>query len=299
MPRTFTHSRDSIGEPQLQSANLNTDKGGDILSEIEASPTRRRYEPCDLKDLTGHTFGTIPPDFKPVLTIPWTERPDQGISELAADLTIIERFTTVTQPEQSITTSIPPRFTLGTEIEIVTIIDGTKFIPPSSTSDVTIPSQESENSSLKDTTTKTTLLTSPHNRSDEGSSRTTSYTADSSTEFPPPSSSPTASETSTLSDTTKAIIGVSACICALFVAIGVFYWARRCLKGPKSRHREQHELQPEPRHQPQYEPRDEPRPELQNGRQYGPSANVSVTVCHNYAEIQPQQATVPNYECKA
>jgi hypothetical protein len=26
---------------------------------------------------------------------------------------------------------------------------------------------------------------------------------------------------------------------------------------------------------------------------------VSVTVCHNYAEIQPQQATVPNYECKA
>ncbi|KAF5576658.1 hypothetical protein FPCIR_12483 [Fusarium pseudocircinatum] len=167
----FTNPDLIIDEPELQSANLNTDKRGDTLSQNEASPTHQRYEPRDLKDLTGHTFGTIPPDFKPVLTIPWTERPDRGISELPADLTIIERFTTVTQSEQSITTSSPPRLTPGTEIEIITIIDGTKFIPPSSTSDVTSPSQESEYTSPKETTTEglslsteTTLLASSSDR---------------------------------------------------------------------------------------------------------------------------------------
>ncbi|KAF5550330.1 hypothetical protein FMEXI_3872 [Fusarium mexicanum] len=206
--RTFTHSLDSIDEPELQSANLNMDKKGDTQSEKEASPNRQRYEPRDFKDLTGHAFGTIPPDFKPVLTIPWTERHDQGISEPAADLTIIERFTTVTQSEQSRATSIPRRLTPGTELEIVTIIDGTKFIPPSSTSDVMSPSRGSENTSLRETTTETALLTSSSYRSSEGSSWTTSYTTDSGTGLLPPSSSPTASETSGLSDTTKVAIGV-------------------------------------------------------------------------------------------
>ncbi|KAF5650445.1 hypothetical protein F25303_4398 [Fusarium sp. NRRL 25303] len=198
----FTDSELIIDDPELQSANLNMDKKGVTSSENEASPNRQRYEPRDFKDLTGHTFGTIPPDFKPVLTIPWSERPDQGISELAADLTIIERFTTVTQSEQSITMSVPRRLTPGTEIEIVTIIDGTKFIPPSSTSDVTSHSQGSEYTSLKETTTEmlslsteTTRPASSSYRSSEGSSWTTSYTTDSSTELLPPSSSPTASET--------------------------------------------------------------------------------------------------------
>ncbi|KAG4283771.1 hypothetical protein FPRO06_08150 [Fusarium proliferatum] len=150
----FTDPELFIDDLKLQSANLNMDKKGGTLSENEASPNCQRFEPRDFKDLTGHTFGTIPPDFKPVLTIPWSERPGQGISELAADLTIIERFTTVTQSEQSITTSIPRRLTPGTEIEIVTIIDGTKFVPPSSTSDVTSLSQESEHTSLKETTTE-------------------------------------------------------------------------------------------------------------------------------------------------
>ncbi|KAF5254377.1 hypothetical protein FANTH_862 [Fusarium anthophilum] len=211
----FTDPDLVIDEPELQSANLNMDKKGDTLSEEEASPNRQRYEARDFKDLTGHIFGTIPPDFKPVLTIPWTERHDQGISEPAADLTIIERFTTVTQSEQSITTSIPRRLTLGTEIEIFTIIDGTKFIPPSSTSDVTSPSQESENISLEGTTTEepslsttTTLFASTSYKSSEESSWTTAYTTDSSTELPPPSSSPAASETPGLSDTTKIAIGV-------------------------------------------------------------------------------------------
>ncbi|KAF5604387.1 hypothetical protein FPANT_1436 [Fusarium pseudoanthophilum] len=206
----FTDPNLIIDEPELQSANLNTDKRGDTLSENEASTTRQRYEPREFKDLTGHTFGTIPPDFKPVLTIPWTERPDQGISELPADLTVIERFTTVTQSEQSTTTSSPPRLTPGTEIEIITIIDGTKFIPPSSTSDVTSPSQESEHTSPKETTTEvlslsteTTLLASSSYRPSEASSWTTSYTTDSSTELLPPSSSPAASETPALSYATK------------------------------------------------------------------------------------------------
>ncbi|VTT69757.1 unnamed protein product [Fusarium fujikuroi] len=201
--RTFTNFLDSIDDLELQSANLNMDKKRDTLSEKEASPNCQRFEPRDFKDLTGHIFGTIPPDFKPVLTIPWSEHPDQGISELAADLTIIERFTTVTQSEQSITTSIPRRLTPGTEIEIVTIIDGTKFVPPSSTSDVTGPSQESEHTSLRETTTEvlslsteTTLLAPSSYRSSEGRSWTTSYTTDSSTELLPPSSSPIASETS-------------------------------------------------------------------------------------------------------
>ncbi|KAF4493727.1 hypothetical protein FAGAP_10135 [Fusarium agapanthi] len=232
----FTDPDLIIDEPELQSANLNMDTKGDTLSEKEASPNRQRYEPRDFKDLTGHTFGTIPPDFKPVLTIPWTERHDQGILEPAADLTIIERFTTVTQSERSITTSIPRRLTPGTEIEIVTIIDGTKFIPPSSTSDVTSPSQESENILLKETTTEvpslsteSTLLASSSYESSEESSRTASYTTDSSTELPPPSSSPTASETSGLSDTTKIAIGVAAGVFALFFAIFVFY---RSSKAP-------------------------------------------------------------------
>ncbi|KAF5687322.1 hypothetical protein FDENT_5344 [Fusarium denticulatum] len=286
-----------IDEPELQSANLNTDKRGDTLSENEASPTRQRYEPRDFKDLTGHAFGTIPPDFKPVLTIPWTERPDQGISELPADLTIIERFTTVTQSEQSITTSSQPRLTPGTEIEIITIIDGTKFIPPSSTSDVTSPSQESEHTLPKGTTTEvvslnteTTLLASSSDRPSEASSWTTSYTTDSNTELLPPSSSPAASETSALSDATKISIGVSASAFALFVAIIVLCLAREWVKGRKPRHREQ----PEPRHEPRYEPRYEPRDELQNGPQYGQSTNVSVTIGQNHAEIQPQQAVPEN-----
>ncbi|KAF5988627.1 hypothetical protein FCOIX_385 [Fusarium coicis] len=225
----FTDTDLIIDEPELQSANLNTDNGGDTLSENEASPTRQRYEPRDLKDLTGHTFGTIPPDFKPVLTIPWTERPDRGISELPADLTIIERFTTVTQPEQSITTSSARRITPGTEVEIITIIDGTKFIPPSSTPDVTSPSQESEHTSPKETTTEvaslsteTTLLASSSDRPSQSSSWTTSYTTDSNTELLPPSSSPPASGTSALSDTTRIIIGVSAGVFALLVAILIF-----------------------------------------------------------------------------
>ncbi|KAG5794764.1 hypothetical protein H9Q69_006207 [Fusarium xylarioides] len=290
----FTDPDRIIDEPELQSANLNMDEKGDRLSENEASPTRQRFEPRDLKDLTGHTFGTIPPDFKPVLTIPWTERHGQGISELPADLTIIERSTTFAQSEQSITTSIPRRLTPGTEIEIFTIIDGTKFIPPSSTSDVTSRSQESENTSHKEATTETTLLTLSSDRSSEGSSWTISYTTDSSTELPPPPSSPTASETSALSDTTRIVIGVSAGIFALFVALFVFYRARRYVKGPKPRHEEQHALQPEPRQQPRYEP----RYELQNGPQNGQSTNVSVSVCHNHAEMQPQQA-VPDYGWKA
>ncbi|KAF5648331.1 hypothetical protein F52700_1023 [Fusarium sp. NRRL 52700] len=200
----FTDPHLIIDEPESQSTNLNMDKKGDTLSEKEASTNRQRYEPRNFKDLTGHTFGTIPPDFKPVLTIPWTERPDQGISEIAADLTIIERFTTVTQSEQSITTSIPRRLTPGTEIEIFTIIDGTKFIPPSSTSDLTSPSQESEKTSLDETTTelsslstKTTLFASPSNESSEESSWTTSYTTDLSTEFLPPSSRPSPAENET------------------------------------------------------------------------------------------------------
>ncbi|KAF5989423.1 hypothetical protein FBULB1_918 [Fusarium bulbicola] len=211
----FTDPDLIIDEPELQSADLNMDKKGDTLLEEEACPNRQRYEARDFKDLTGHIFGTIPPGFKPVLTIPWTERHDQGISEPAADLTIIERFTTVTQSEQSITTSIPRRLTPGTEIEIVTIIDGTKFIPPSSTSDVTSSSQESENISLEETTTEkpslsttTTLFASTSYESSEESSWTTSYTTDSRTELPPPSSSPVASETSALSDTTKIAIGI-------------------------------------------------------------------------------------------
>ncbi|KAF5635592.1 uncharacterized protein FTJAE_6213 [Fusarium tjaetaba] len=283
-----------IDEPELQSANLNTDKRGDTLSRNEASPTRQGYEPRDLKDLTGHTFGTIPPDFKPVLTIPWTQRPDQGISELPADLTIIERFTTVTRSEQSITTSSPPRLTPGTEIEIITITDGTKFIPPSSTSDVMSSSQESEHTSTEvlSLSTETTLLAS--SSYGEASSWTTSYTTDSSTELLLPSSSPPVSGTPAPSDATRIIRGVFAGVFALLVAIFVFYLARWFVKGPKSQHREQHELQhelqPEPRHQPRYEP----RPELHNGPQYGPSSNVSVTVCHNHAEIQPQQAVAEN-----
>ncbi|EWG39594.1 hypothetical protein FVEG_15041 [Fusarium verticillioides 7600] len=297
----FTDPDLIIDEPQLQSANLNTDKGGDTLSENEASPTRRRYEPRDLKDLTGHTFGTIPPDFKPVLTIPRTERPDQGISELPADLTIIERFTTVTHSEQSITTSSPRRLNPGTEIEIITIVDGTKFIPPSSTSDVTSPSQGPEHTSPKETTTEvlslsteTTLFAPSSDRPSEASSWTTSYTTDSNTELLPPSSSPPASGTSALSETTRIIVGVFAGVFALLVAIFVFCVARWYVKGPKSRHREQHELQPEPRHRPRYEPRHE----LQNVPQYGQPANVSVQVYHNHAEIQPQQA-VADYGWKA
>ncbi|KAF5668227.1 hypothetical protein FCIRC_9692 [Fusarium circinatum] len=226
----FTDPDLIIDEPELQSADLNMDKKGDALLEEEACPNRQRYEARDFKDLTGHIFGTIPPGFKPVLTIPWTERHDQGISEPAADLTIIERFTTVTQSEQSITTSIPRRLTPGTEIEIVTIIDGTKFIPPSSTSDVTSSSQESENISLEETTTEkpslsttTTLFASTSYESSEESSRTTSYTTDSSTELPPPSSSPAASETSGLSDTTKIAIGVVVWLLALCVAMFIFY----------------------------------------------------------------------------
>jgi hypothetical protein len=139
---------------------------GETLSENEAAPIYQRYGPRDFKDLTGHNYPTIPPDFKPVLTMPWTERPDQGISNLPEDLTVIERFTTITRPEQSIFTSAPRRLTAGTEIEIITIIDGTKFIPPSSTSDVTTLGQGSENTSPKETTdvprlsTETTLLSS-------------------------------------------------------------------------------------------------------------------------------------------
>ncbi|KAF4418445.1 hypothetical protein FACUT_11840 [Fusarium acutatum] len=266
----FTDPNLIIDEPELHSPNPNMDKKGDTLSENGASPNRQRYEPRDFKDLTGHTFGTIPPDFKPALTIPWTERPGQGISELAADLTIVERFATVTQSEQSITTSIPRRLTPGTEIEIVTIIDGTKFIPQSSTSDVTSPSQKSENTSLTETTTETTLLISSSDISSGGSSWTTSYTTDSSTELLPPSSSPTASDTSALSDTPRIILGVSAGVFALCVAIFVFYSARRCVKGPKPQH----------------------------GPQYGPSTNVVVNVYHNHAEIQPQQA-VPGHGWKA
>ncbi|EXM35467.1 hypothetical protein RAB80_010742 [Fusarium oxysporum f. sp. vasinfectum] len=199
-----------IDEPELQSANLNMDKKGDTLSENEASLVLQRHEPRDFKDLTGHTFSTKPLDFKPVLTIPWTERPDQGVSNLAADLTIIEKFTTATQSEQPITTSIPRRLTPGTEIEIVTIIDGTKFIAPSSTSDATTTSQESEITSPKETTTdvpslstEKPLLTSSPNKSGEESSWTTSYTTSSSTELRPsspanPSGAPIRSDTSAI-----------------------------------------------------------------------------------------------------
>ncbi|CVK90458.1 uncharacterized protein FMAN_08827 [Fusarium mangiferae] len=301
----FTDPELSIDETELQTANLNIDKKGVTLSENEASPNRQRYAPRDFKDLTGHTFGTIPPDFRPVLTIPWSERPDQGISELAADLTIIERFTTVTQSEQSITRSVPRRLTPGTEIEIVTVIDGTKFIPPSSTSDVTSPSQGSEYTSLKETTTEmlslsteTTRLASFSYRSSEGSSWTTSYATDSSTELLPASSSPTASETSGLSDTTRYIIGGFAGVFTLCVAILIFCLVRSCVKGPRPRHREQHELRDESRHQPRQELQSEPRHEPRYGPQYGASTNVAVTICKNHAEIQPQQA-VPDYGWKA
>ncbi|KAI1025947.1 hypothetical protein LB503_006700 [Fusarium chuoi] len=301
----FTDPEIIIDESELQSANFSMDKKGDTLSENESSPNCQRFELRDFKDLTGHTFGTIPPDFKPVLTIPWSERPDQGISELAADLTIIERFTTVTQSEQSITTSIPQRLTPGTDIEIVTIIDGTKFIPPSSTSDLTSSSQGSEYTSLKETTTEmlslsteTTRLASSSYRSSEGIPWTTSYTTDSSTELLPPSSSPTKSETSGLSDTTRYIIGGLAGFFTLCVAIFIFCLVRSCVKGPKSRHREQHELQDEPRHQPQQEMQSEPRPEPRYGPQYGASTNVAFSICHNHAEIQPQQA-VADYGWKA
>ncbi|KAI7761440.1 hypothetical protein LZL87_002255 [Fusarium oxysporum] len=212
----FTNPDLIIDEPELQSANLNMDKKGDTLSENEASPTRQRYEPRDIKDLTGHTFGTMPPYFKPVLTIPWTERPDQGISNFPADLTIIERFTTVTQSEQSITTSIPRRLTPGTEIEIVTIIDGTKFILQSSTSDATTTSQESEITSPKETTTdvpslstEKTLLTSSPNKSGEESSWTTSYTTASSTELRPSSSPANPSGAPIRSDTAAIVAGAS------------------------------------------------------------------------------------------
>ncbi|KAK2478191.1 hypothetical protein H9L39_10679 [Fusarium oxysporum f. sp. albedinis] len=206
----FTDPDLIIDEPELQSANLNMDKKGDTLSENEASLVLQRHEPRDFKDLTGHTFSTIPLDFKPVLTIPWTERPDQGVSNLAADLTIIEKFTTATQSEQPITTSIPRRLTPGTEIEIVTIIDGTKFIAPSSTSDATTTSQESEITSPKETTTdvpslstEKPLLTSSPNKSGEESSWTTSYTTSSSTELRPsspanPSGAPIRSDTSAI-----------------------------------------------------------------------------------------------------
>ncbi|KAI1019814.1 hypothetical protein LB504_009522 [Fusarium proliferatum] len=301
----FTDPELIIDETELQSTNLNMDKKGVTLSENEASPNRQRHEPRDFKDLTGHTFGTMPPDFRPVLTIPWSERPDQGISELAADLTIIERFTTVTQSEQSITMSVPRRLTPGTEIEIVTIIDGTKFIAPSSTSDVTSPSRGSEYTSLKETTTEmlslsteTTRLASSSYRSSEGSSWTTSYTTDSSTELLPASSSPTASETSGLSDTTRYIIGGFAGAFTLCVAIFIFCLVRSCVKGPKPRHREQHELQDESRQQPRQELQSEPRHEPRYGPQYGASTNVAVTICKNHAEIQPQQA-VPDYGWKA
>ncbi|SCO02965.1 uncharacterized protein FFB20_11798 [Fusarium fujikuroi] len=301
----FTDPKLFIDDLELQSANLNMDKKRDTLSEKEASPNCQRFEPRDFKDLTGHIFGTIPPDFKPVLTIPWSERPDQGISELAADLTIIERFTTVTQSEQSITTSIPRRLTPGTEIEIVTIIDGTKFVPPSSTSDVTGPSQESEHTSLRETTTEvlslsteTTLLAPSSYRSSEGRSWTTSYTTDSSTELLPPSSSPIASETSGLSDTTRYIIGGFAGFFTLCVAMFIFCLVRSCEKGQKPRHREQHGLQNEPRYQLRQELQSEPRHEPRYGPQYGASTNVAVTVCNNHAEIQPQQA-VPDYGWKA
>ncbi|WKT47828.1 hypothetical protein QSH57_012733 [Fusarium oxysporum f. sp. vasinfectum] len=206
----FTDPDLIIDEPELQSANLNMDKKGDTLSENEASLVLQRHEPRDFKDLTGHTFSTKPLDFKPVLTIPWTERPDQGVSNLAADLTIIEKFTTATQSEQPITTSIPRRLTPGTEIEIVTIIDGTKFIAPSSTSDATTTSQESEITSPKETTTdvpslstEKPLLTSSPNKSGEESSWTTSYTTSSSTELRPsspanPSGAPIRSDTSAI-----------------------------------------------------------------------------------------------------
>ncbi|KAM0086216.1 hypothetical protein ACKRZS_001399 [Fusarium odoratissimum] len=206
----FTDPDLIIDEPELQSANLNMDKKGDTLSENEASLVLQRHEPRDFKDLTGHTFSTIPLDFKPVLTIPWTERPDQGVSNLAADLTIIEKFTTATQSEQPITTSIPRRLTPGTEIEIVTIIDGTKFIAPSSTSDATTTSQQSEITSPKETTTdvpslstEKPLLASSPNKSGEESSWTTSYTTSSSTELRPsspanPSGAPIRSDTSAM-----------------------------------------------------------------------------------------------------
>lgn len=266
------------------------DKKGDTLSENEASPTRQRYEPRDIKDLTGHTFGTMPPYFKPVLTIPWTERPDQGISNFPADLTIIERFTTVTQSEQSITTSIPRRLTPGTEIEIVTIIDGTKFILQSSTSDATTTSQESEITSPKETTTdvpslstEKTLLTSSPNKSGEESSWTTSYTTASSTELRPSSSPANPSGAPIRSDTAAIVAGA---VCGGFIittlVMFLFYKLWRRCGTPK--------LQHEPRHKPHYEPRHGPR--------YEPPPNITFNFPQNHVEVQPQQQ-VPDYGWKA
>ncbi|KAG7412718.1 hypothetical protein DER46DRAFT_658653 [Fusarium sp. MPI-SDFR-AT-0072] len=286
----FTNPDLIIDEPELQSANLNMDKKGDTLSENEASPTRQRYEPRDIKDLTGHTFGTMPPYFKPVLTIPWTERPDQGISNFPADLTIIERFTTVTQSEQSITTSIPRRLTPGTEIEIVTIIDGTKFILPSSTSDATTTSQESEITSPKETTTdvpslstEKTLLTSSPNKSGEESSWTTSYTTASSTELRPSSSPANPSGAPIRSDTAAIVAGA---VCGGFIittlVMFLFYKLWRRCETPK--------LQHEPRHKPHYEPRHGPR--------YEPPPNITFNFPQNHVEVQPQQQ-VPDYGWKA
>ncbi|KAF4947419.1 hypothetical protein FGADI_10371 [Fusarium gaditjirri] len=270
----FTNPDRIADEPELQSANLNMDKKGDTLSEIEAPSVRQRHEPRDFKDLTGHAFSTIPPDFKPVLTIPWTERPDQGISNFPADLTIIERFTTVTQSEQSVTTSIPRRLTPGTEIETVTIIDRTKFIPPSSTSDIT--SSKETTTDVPSLSTEKTLLASSSYKSSEESSWTTSYTTGLSTGIPPPPPT-TPSETPALSDTTRIVIGVAAGVFSLLAAIYIIILVRRWVKRPQPRHEEPHGLQPVPRPVP--------------------STNVAVTVTQNHVGAQPQQP-VPDYGWK-
>ncbi|RKL10452.1 hypothetical protein BFJ68_g3754 [Fusarium oxysporum] len=301
----FTDSDLIIDEPELQSANLNMDKKGDTLSENEASLVLQRHEPRDFKDLTGHTFSTIPLDFKPVLTIPWTERPDQGVSNLAADLTIIEKFTTATQSEQPITTSIPRRLTPGTEIEIVTIIDGTKFIAPSSTSDATTTSQESEITSPKETTTdvpslstEKPLLTSSPNKSGEESSWTTSYTTSSSTELRP--SSPANPSGAPIRSDTSAIVAGAVCggLIITTLVLFLFYELWRRFETPKLRHEPRHGPHYEPRHQPHYEPQHQPHYELRHGPRYEPSTNITLSFPQNHVEVQPQQP-VPDYGWKA
>ncbi|KAF9769801.1 hypothetical protein IL306_012730 [Fusarium sp. DS 682] len=104
-----------------------------MFDENESPQIHQRNEPRDIKDLIGHTFSTIPPEFKPALTIPGTARPDQGVSDLPEDLTIIERITTSHRVEE---------YTVGTNGLVLTFIDGTKYIPSSTESETKTLNQQ-------------------------------------------------------------------------------------------------------------------------------------------------------------
>ncbi|KAF4335056.1 hypothetical protein FBEOM_11099 [Fusarium beomiforme] len=169
-------------------------QGDAMFDENEAQPTHQRNKPRDIKDLTGHLFGTVSPGFESALTILFTARADQGASGIPEDLTIIQR----------ITTSHTVQISTGTTGLALTLIDGTEYIPSSTKSETTTLSEASQSTSLSEATdipvtpsssNPSLSPSSPLNTSSDESYWTTSYTAASGTELLPSSHPTTPSET--------------------------------------------------------------------------------------------------------